>query len=171
MGAEFILMEKMNGMELEHFFPAMKIQDRLEVMKTVARYQQSWASVSFEQFGSLYFAEDVGGSAHSPLTYLDRDGRKVTDSRFVVGPSTGREMFDDGREDIEFDRGPCKSQQAFSCAPEDCLTLRFQGNRSKTTTLPLEKENWHVYNTSRNSRHLPCRYADPVSISRHARRK
>jgi hypothetical protein len=101
-------MEKMNGMQLERFLPGMKIQDRLEVVKTIADYQKSWASVSFEQFGSLYFPEDVDGSAHLPLTYLDREGREVKDPRFVVGPSTGREMFDDGRADIEFDRGPCK---------------------------------------------------------------
>jgi len=107
-GAEFILMEKMDGVELGHFLPRMKIQDRLEVVKAIAGYQKSWASVSFEQFGSLYFVEDVDGLASSPLTYLDHEGRKVNDSRFVIGPSTGREMFDDGRADIEFDRGPCK---------------------------------------------------------------
>ncbi|KAK6432430.1 hypothetical protein LTR95_011400 [Oleoguttula sp. CCFEE 5521] len=52
-GAEFILMEKMNGVELEHFSPGMKIQDRLEVVKAIAEYQKSWASVSFDKFGSL----------------------------------------------------------------------------------------------------------------------
>lgn len=143
-GAEFILMEKMNGMELEHFFPAMKIQDRLEVMKTVARYQQSWASVSFEQFGSLYFAEDVGGSAHSPLTYLDRDGRKVTDSRFVVGPSTGREMFDDGREDIEFDRGPCKSQPSLFMCP------------GRLSDSPISGKSLEDYHIAIGKRELAC---------------
>jgi hypothetical protein len=100
-------MEKMNGVELELFLPGMKIQDRLEVVKAIAGYQKSWASVSFEQFGSLYFPEDVGGRAPLPLTYLDHEGRKVNDSRFVVGPSTGRETFDDGRADVEFDWGPC----------------------------------------------------------------
>jgi hypothetical protein len=107
-GAEFILMEKMNGVELETVLPRMKIQDRLEVVKAVAGCQKSWASVSFEQFGSLYFPDDVDGSALPPLTYIDLEGRKVSDPRFVVGPSTGREMFDDGRGTIEFDRGPCK---------------------------------------------------------------
>jgi hypothetical protein len=53
-GAEFILMEKMNCVELETVLPRMKIQDRLEVVKAVAGYQKSWASVSFKQFGSLY---------------------------------------------------------------------------------------------------------------------
>jgi hypothetical protein len=107
-GAEFILMEKMNGVELETILPRMKIQDRLEVVKTIAGYQKSWASVSFEQSGSLYFPDDVDGSALPTLTYIDYEGRKVSDPRFVVRPSTGREMFDDGRGTIEFDRGPCK---------------------------------------------------------------
>lgn len=71
-----------------------KIQNRLEVVKAIAGYQKSWASVSFEQFGSLYFADDVGELASSPLTYLDHESRKVNDSRFVVGPSTGREISD-----------------------------------------------------------------------------
>lgn len=101
-------MEKMKGVELERDLPGMKIQDRLDVVNAVAGYQKSWASVSFEQFGSLYFAEDIEGPALAPLTYTDSEGRKVTDSRFVVGPSTGREMFDDGRVNIDFGRGPCR---------------------------------------------------------------
>ncbi|KAK5116752.1 hypothetical protein LTR62_007426 [Meristemomyces frigidus] len=115
-GAEFILMEKMNGVELEHFLPEMTIQDRLEVVKAVAGYQKSWASVSFEVFGSLYFPEDVGESAWPSLTYLDHEGRKVHDPRFVIGPSTGREMFDNGRANIEFDRGPWKSLEDYHAA-------------------------------------------------------
>jgi hypothetical protein len=107
-GAGFILMEKINGVELERFLPHMKIQDRLEVVKAIAGYQKSWASVSFEQFGSLCFFDDIDGSASQMLRYIDQEGRKVQDSRFVVGPSTGREMFDDGRASIKFDWGPCK---------------------------------------------------------------
>ncbi|KAF2206699.1 hypothetical protein CERZMDRAFT_52602 [Cercospora zeae-maydis SCOH1-5] len=115
-GSEFILMEKINGMELENFFPGMKIQDRLEVVKAIATYQKSWASVSFMQFGSLYFPADVGESARLPLNYLDHEGRQVNDPRFVVGPSTGREMFDDGRANIKFDRGPWKSLEDYHAA-------------------------------------------------------
>ncbi|KAI5196877.1 hypothetical protein E4T39_07553 [Aureobasidium subglaciale] len=115
-GAEFILMEKMNGVELESFLPEMKIQERLEVVKAVAGYQKSWASVSFEQFGSLYFPEDIDGPALPTLKYVDHEGRKVSDSRFVVGPSTGREMFDDGRANIKFDRGPWKSLEDYHAA-------------------------------------------------------
>ena len=37
-GAEFILMEKMIGVEIKHFLLGIKSQDRLEVMKAVASY-------------------------------------------------------------------------------------------------------------------------------------
>ena len=107
-GAEFILMEKLNGMELGHFLPKMEIQDRLEVVKAIAAHQKSWASVSFEQFGSLYFPEDISVPESLPLSYINGNGRRVQDPRFVVGRSTGREMFDDGRAKIEFSRGPCE---------------------------------------------------------------
>ncbi|KAG6139777.1 hypothetical protein E4U28_003675 [Claviceps purpurea] len=112
--------------------------DRLEVVKAVAAYQKSWASVSFEQFGSLYFAEDVKekripaleqfgssslhlvgdfkGKSIPALVYTDEKGKRVEDSRFVVGPSTSREMFDNGRGDIGFNRGPWSSLKEYHAA-------------------------------------------------------
>ncbi|KAG6023674.1 hypothetical protein E4U19_004206 [Claviceps sp. Clav32 group G5] len=115
-GAEFILMEKLDGAELEEVWPEMTIQDRYEVVTAVTCYQKSWASVSFEQFGSLYFAEDFKGENIPALVYTDGEGRRVEDPRFVVGPSTSREMFDAGRGDIEFDRGPWKSLEEYHAA-------------------------------------------------------
>lgn len=56
-----------------------------------------------------YYTEDLGTDEHSqgPL-YTDCDGNAVTNSRFAIGPSTGRDFSDDGRMEIELDRGPCK---------------------------------------------------------------
>ncbi|KAG6188753.1 hypothetical protein E4U36_006301 [Claviceps purpurea] len=152
-GAEFILMEKMEGEELEHVWPNMAIEDRLEVVKAIAAYQMSWASVSFEQYGSLYLAEDFGGGNIPALVYTDDQGRRVEDSRFVVGPSTGREMVDDGRDEIDFDRGPWYSLEEYHAAigkreiacvqqiselPPSDLTLRgpgfYQPTRKKKVT-------------------------------------
>ncbi|KAG6057669.1 hypothetical protein E4U17_001090 [Claviceps sp. LM77 group G4] len=115
-GAEFILMERLDGAHLEDVWPEMKIEDRNEVVKAVAAYQKSWASVTFEQYGSLYFAEDYKGQNAPALVYTDENGRRVEDPRFVIGPSTSREMFDYGRGDIEFDRGPWKSLEEYHAA-------------------------------------------------------
>ncbi|KAG5961937.1 hypothetical protein E4U56_003610 [Claviceps arundinis] len=86
-GAEFILMEKVNGVELQQVWPRMEVEDRRELVKSVTAYQKSWASVTFDKYGSLYFAEDFKGE----------NGQKVEDSRFVIGPSTSRDMFEYGR--------------------------------------------------------------------------
>ena len=87
----------------------MEIQDRLTVVKAIARYQKSWTSCSFHNFGSLYYAGDLGmdKDTQKPL-YTDCHGNAVKNSRFVIGPSTGRDFSDDDRMSIELDRGPCK---------------------------------------------------------------
>ncbi|MCJ1334838.1 hypothetical protein MMC09_000103 [Bachmanniomyces sp. S44760] len=59
-GAEYIIMQKAPGVQLEHVWKGMDIEDRLKVVKQIVRYQRKWTSTSFKEFGSLYFAEDVG---------------------------------------------------------------------------------------------------------------
>ncbi|KAG6083652.1 hypothetical protein E4U15_001884 [Claviceps sp. LM218 group G6] len=91
-GAEFILMETLDGVHLDK------------------------ASVTFEQYGSLYFAEDYKGQNARALVYTDEKGQRVEDPRFVIGPSTSREMFDYGRGGIDFDRGPWNSLEEYHAA-------------------------------------------------------
>jgi hypothetical protein len=107
--AEYIIMEKAPGIELERVWPSMNIKDRLAVVKTIATFQEAWTSASFTRFGSLYFAYDLEESPRDEPLYTNSDGVEVTDQRFAVGPSTGRETIDHGRAIIEFDRGPCKT--------------------------------------------------------------
>ncbi|KAG6318323.1 hypothetical protein E4U22_005507 [Claviceps purpurea] len=141
-GAEYILMEKMEGVELDHVWPDMAVEDRVEVVKAIAAYQLPWASVSFEQYGSLYFAEDLKEENLPALVYADDQGRRVEDPRFVVGPTTSRDTFDDGRGDIDFDRGPWSSLEEYHVAigkreiacvqhvphiPQSSVTLRGPG--------------------------------------------
>jgi len=87
--------------------PRMQIGDRLAIVKTIVEYQKAWSSISFEQYGSLYFAQDLDGNTQ-PLRYKDESGIEVTNSRFSIGPSTSHKSVDDERMTIEFDRGPCK---------------------------------------------------------------
>ena len=108
-GAEYVIMEKLPGIELERVWTGMKIGDRFAVVKAIARYQKSWTSVSVEKFGSLYFAEDLDGQTVDGPLYTDQHGVQITNSKFAIGPSTGREFIDDGRATIEFDRGPCET--------------------------------------------------------------
>ena len=101
-------MEKLPGVRLDLVWSGMGIEDRLTVVKAIARYQKTWMSISFKQFGSLYYAQDLDGNIQRPL-YIDSGGNTITNSRFSVGPSAGREFNDDERATVEFDRGPCKT--------------------------------------------------------------
>lgn len=106
-GAEYIIMEKLPGIELELAWPTMKIEDRLAVIQTIAIYQKSWTSISFKKYGGLYYAKDLDSSSDNEALYTNADGVAIKDSRFAIGPSTGRELIDDRRATVEFDRGPC----------------------------------------------------------------
>jgi hypothetical protein len=102
-------MEKLPGIELELAWPTMKIEDRLAIVQTIAAYQKSWTSVSFKKYGGLYYAKDLDKNSDNEVLYIDADGITVKDSRFAIGPSNGRELIDDRRASVEFDRGPCIS--------------------------------------------------------------
>jgi len=107
-GAEYIIMEKVPGIELERVWPSMRIGDRLTLIKAIAGFQNAWTSVSFKKFGGLYYAKDLEERTGNEPLYIDANGNDITDAKFAIGPSTGRESIDNGRASINFDRGPCK---------------------------------------------------------------
>jgi hypothetical protein len=107
-GAEYIIMEKVPGIELERVWASMDIADRLAVVKAIAGFQKAWMAVPFKKFGGLYYTKDLDKRTGDDLLYVDENGANVTESKFAIGPSTGRELNDNGRASIDFDRGPCK---------------------------------------------------------------
>ncbi|KAJ5558481.1 kinase-like domain-containing protein [Penicillium sp. DV-2018c] len=116
-GAEYIIMEKVAGVQLSQVWPMMGIKDRFELVKTISGYQKAWMSIPFIQYGSLYYLY------YSP-DVEDFDGRDLVKGvlpipghrRFAVGPSTGREFLDDGRIVFDFDRGPWNSVEQYKSA-------------------------------------------------------
>ncbi|PYH72743.1 aminoglycoside phosphotransferase family protein [Aspergillus vadensis CBS 113365] len=94
-GAEYIIMEKVGGVQLDK---------RFELVKTISGHQRAWMSKSFTQYGSLYYSKDLHSSRG--CIFMDEDGSQFEDDRFAIGPSTGRGFLDDGRIDVDFDGGP-----------------------------------------------------------------
>lgn len=107
MGAEYIIMQKAPGIQLEDVWTGMGLKERVKVVEQILRYQQKWKSISFKQFGSLYFAQDVRKQNSQAPLYLDEHGTGIENQKYAVGPSTGREYYDAGRASIHYDRGPC----------------------------------------------------------------
>lgn len=107
--AEYIIMEKAKGVQLASMWPKMELDQRVQVVRAIARHQRAWLNISFSRIGSLYYAKDSPSSANldGPL-FSDDLGKPITDSKFVIGPILGREWMDNGRATIDSDRGPCE---------------------------------------------------------------
>ena len=108
-GAECILIEKLSSTQLSSIWAEIKGETRLAILKAITGYQNSWTAFTFNQYGSLYFREDLAGPTQE-LSYTNSQGITDKDLRFTVGPSTGRELRDDGRLNVKFDRGLCESE-------------------------------------------------------------
>lgn len=101
-------MEKLPGIPLDGVWAKLSLNDRIALAENIAGYQKKWMSISFQKFGSLYYAADLDGRSQSPL-YTKCGGVPITNPRFTVGPSVGRVFMDDGRSTVDFNRGPCKT--------------------------------------------------------------
>jgi hypothetical protein len=115
-------MQKAPGVQLQNVWKDMEIEDRLKIVKQVVRYQKKWSSISFNKFGSLYFACDLKKQESQDLLYFDEHGMAMKNQRFAVGPSTGREYYDAGRASVIYDRGPCMGVRN-QMTPVSLLTL------------------------------------------------
>ncbi|WEW61144.1 hypothetical protein PRK78_006634 [Emydomyces testavorans] len=102
-GAEFIIMDKVEGLPLSQVWTTMKLTQKLQVLLAMTRLQKQWLSVSFSHYGSLYYTGDVQSPAGS---HYIKNGRTVKDSGFVIGPTTGRDWVDGGRSVLDIERGP-----------------------------------------------------------------
>ena len=103
-GAEFIIMDKAEGVPLSQVWDIMKLPQKLKVLLAITRLQRQWLSVSFSHYGSLYYPGDV----QSPIgNHYVKDGETIKDAEFVIRPATGRDWFDGGRSILDIERGPC----------------------------------------------------------------
>ncbi|KAL4812320.1 kinase-like domain-containing protein [Aspergillus spinulosporus] len=113
-GAEYIIIEKVAGVQLSKVWPTMNIKERFELVKTISGYQKKWMSKTFPQYGSLYYSSDMKKSNRSNL--VEGSMSIPEHHQFAVGPSTGREFLNNGRIALDFDRGPWNSVEQYRLA-------------------------------------------------------
>lgn len=107
-GAEYIIMEKIEGVPLRVNWDAMAFDKKVVVVRTLAKYQKAWMAHTFNQYGSLYYAGDAPASLGQPtFSYCDENSVETQDKRFVIGPTVHRHTIDFGRAQVDFYRGPC----------------------------------------------------------------
>jgi hypothetical protein len=118
--AEYILMERSKGVELGKFWHSMPWEERLEVVRTLVKYEKTLVSASLPMYGSLYYAKDL--PSPTPSQFLDSVNSTDTREAFVVGPTTNRAFFDQGRDSVQANRGPCRFLHATRHARLELIT-------------------------------------------------
>jgi hypothetical protein len=99
-------MERSGGVELGKIWHEMPWEERLEVVRTLVGYEKALVSADLPMYGSLYYAKDL--PSPSPSQFLDSVKSIDKGEAFVVGPTTNRAFFDQGRDSVEVNRGPCR---------------------------------------------------------------
>lgn len=100
-------MEKCRGMELSKLWDSMPGSDKLRVVKQLVEFEKALTSSQFPMYGSLYFAKDLPEVRPNQLVDLGSKKDQLG-SVFAVGPTTNRNFFDDGRDAVDVNRGPCQ---------------------------------------------------------------
>ena len=99
-------MERSRGVELGKLWDDMPWEDRLEVLRTLVGYEKAFVTAKLPMHGSLYYAKDL--TSPSPSQFLDPVNSVDKGEAFVIGPTTNRAFFDQGRDSVEVNKGPCK---------------------------------------------------------------
>ncbi|KAL3421539.1 hypothetical protein PVAG01_07985 [Phlyctema vagabunda] len=116
-GAEYIIMEKVPGVELHQVWSDVSDPDRTSLVKDVVQIESKLAAVGFPKYGSLFYPDDVVDQAHSGsiVKKLLPGPENNISTKFVIGPTIERAFWADERSDMNVDRGPWIS-------PEDYFT-------------------------------------------------
>ncbi|RDX41454.1 hypothetical protein OH76DRAFT_1326148, partial [Lentinus brumalis] len=121
-GAEYIIMEVAQGVELDSAWQSLDIGQRMALVKDMAKIQSKFLSLPFTHHGSLYFKADVEGVPHT--TDVFADPADIPDSqrqKYAIGPSVDWELWRGTRKQLDTYRGPWKD-----CISHITDTIRCQ---------------------------------------------
>lgn len=97
-GAEYILMERVEGESLASRWLSLTTDEVKDIMSQIADMERKIFDFHFPAYGSLYHKKDLDGETQIPL---------VED--FCIGPVSARQFWHGERSRTEIDRGPCRS--------------------------------------------------------------
>ncbi|OJJ70401.1 hypothetical protein ASPBRDRAFT_197108 [Aspergillus brasiliensis CBS 101740] len=103
-GAEYILMERVEGESLSSRWLSLTTEEVKDIMTQIADIERKIFDFQFPAYGCLYHKKDLGGEAQIPI---------VED--YCIGPVSARQFWHGERSKTEIDRGPWLS-------PVDCVT-------------------------------------------------
>ncbi|PLN86244.1 protein kinase-like protein [Aspergillus taichungensis] len=97
-GAEYIIMEKMDGVPLGEVWFSMTPKEMQKVMMQVVEWEARLFRLEFPACGSIYYRSDIPGEKMVPLS-----------GEFCVGPTAHYSWWHGERASLDIDRGPWSS--------------------------------------------------------------
>ncbi|TFK39015.1 kinase-like domain-containing protein [Crucibulum laeve] len=122
-GSEYIIMEFCEGTTLGSCHrEAMQKGNLGTLARATSKMQLQLASLSFSQFGSIYYKEDVSSELQSRPLYSSGEIEDICAERFRIGPSVDRLFYRSQRAHMDLDRGPWLDVKSYLHAIVDCET-------------------------------------------------
>jgi hypothetical protein len=106
-GVEYILMEKVEGVELHQRYKNLR-SEALDLISQVCVMERSFVSRRFSQIGSLYYKEDVEPTLQARPLYAEGGYEDDASARFRIGPYVDWDVWRGTRAHVHADRGPCE---------------------------------------------------------------
>jgi hypothetical protein len=110
-GCEYIIMEECVGDVLANRLDIAS--DSSQYIVDIAELLNQLATISFSQYGSIYFTEDVEPLLQSRPLYAEGERSDNCSQRFRIGPSVDRRFYRGERARLDIDRGPCEALPEF----------------------------------------------------------
>ncbi|KMQ48464.1 hypothetical protein HL42_0925 [Trichophyton rubrum] len=111
-GAEYIVMEKAAGSSLAQIWPRLSNEEKREIIQAMVSFDVKMLNHPLGGIGSLYYPRDIPSGTNQ----LPALGMNDACGRWVLGPTTDRRFFDDGRGELSLDRGPWNTVKEYLAA-------------------------------------------------------
>ncbi|RLL95011.1 hypothetical protein CFD26_101573 [Aspergillus turcosus] len=114
-GAEYIMLEKLEGMSLSQQWFSMDNKSRVKIMKQIVKVENKFMTIPFPASGSLFYRKDLGES--QLIVPIPGQSNRLEPDQVVLGPTVQHEWWYRERNLLDVDRGPWKTYLACLEAP------------------------------------------------------
>ncbi|OAX81715.1 hypothetical protein ACJ72_03935 [Emergomyces africanus] len=118
-GAEFVIEEKVPGTRLGSLWHQWPRPSKLRLIEQIVALEHVLTNIKFSKHGCLYFKEDLPQSSQEVNDSLLVDSSPMDSARlgrYAIGPLTCAELWSNGRENMDLDRGPWRRPEEYARA-------------------------------------------------------
>ena len=108
-GAEYIIMEKVNGRDLGDIWYELSEKERIKVVVQVVKVESVLFSISLPGCGSIYYKRDLENGTEA-VNIAAGEGAGKSAGQLCIGPDVAQKWWYDKRDQLPVSRGSCKHE-------------------------------------------------------------